>query len=43
MTYCLAIKLDEGIFATAEAYRLVQEEGIPFRDAYRKVAKQYAK
>ncbi|MDH3491883.1 MAG: argininosuccinate lyase [Gammaproteobacteria bacterium] len=37
------IKLDEGIFATAEAYRLVREEGIPFRDAYRKVAIRYAK
>lgn len=37
------INLDEGIFATAEAYRLVREEGIPFRDAYRKVAKRYAK
>ena len=37
------ITLDDGIFATAEAYRLVQEEGIPFRDAYRRVAKQYAK
>ncbi len=37
------IHLDDGIFATAEAYRLVQEEGIPFRDAYRQVAKRYAK
>ena len=37
------IELDDGIFATAEAYRLVREEGIPFRDAYRKVAKRYAK
>lgn len=37
------IELDEGIFATAEAYRLVSEEGIPFRDAYRQVAKRYAK
>ncbi|MBT8090794.1 MAG: argininosuccinate lyase [Gammaproteobacteria bacterium] len=37
------IRLDEGIFATAEAYRLVREEGIPFRDAYRQVAKRYAK
>ena len=37
------IKLDEGIFATAEAYRLVREKGIPFRDAYRQVAKRYAK
>jgi len=37
------ISLDDGIFATAEAYRLVREEGIPFRDAYRQVAKRYAK
>ena len=37
------IKLDEGIFATAEAYRLVQEEGMPFRDAYRQVAKRYTR
>jgi argininosuccinate lyase len=37
------IELDEGIFATAEAYRLVTEEDMPFRDAYRKVAKRYAK
>jgi argininosuccinate lyase len=37
------IKLDDGIFATAEAYRLVTEEGIPFREAYRKVAKRYTK
>ena len=37
------IELDEGIFATAEAYRLVREEGIPFREAYRQVAKRYAK
>lgn len=37
------IQLDEGIFATAEAYRLVHDEGIPFRDAYRQVAKRYAK
>ncbi len=37
------IELDEGIFATAEAYRLVTEDGLPFRDAYRQVAKRYAK
>lgn len=37
------IRLDAGIFATAEAYRLVQQEGIGFRDAYRQVAKRYAK
>ena len=38
-----SIKLDDGIFATAEAYRLVREEGVPFREAYRQVAKRYAK
>jgi len=37
------ITMDEGIFATAEAYRLVTEEGIPFREAYRAVAKRYTK
>lgn len=37
------IKLDPGLYATEEAYRLVQEEGIPFRDAYRKVGAKYAK
>lgn len=37
------IELDEGIFATAEAYRLVREHDIPFREAYRQVAKRYAK
>jgi argininosuccinate lyase len=37
------IELDEGIFATAEAYRLVTEEGMPFREAYREVAKRYTK
>jgi len=37
------IKLDDGIFATEEAYRLVREEGIPFRAAYRQVAKRYSK
>ena len=36
------IELDAGIFATEEAYRLVTDEGIPFRDAYREVAKRYA-
>ena len=37
------IRLDDGIFATAEAYRLVTEDGLPFRDAYRQIAKRYAK
>jgi argininosuccinate lyase len=36
------IRLDAGIFATEEAYRLVRERGIPFREAYREVAKRYA-
>ncbi len=38
-----SIHLDEGIYATAEAYRLVQDEGIPFREAYRRVAQRYSK
>jgi len=37
------IDLDEGIFATAEAYRLVVDEGISFRDAYRRVAERFSK
>lgn len=37
------IELDEGIFATEEAYRLVRDEGLPFRSAYRQVAKRYSK
>ncbi len=35
------IELDDGIFATAEAYRLVTEQGLPFREAYRIVARRY--
>ena len=35
------IKLSEGLFATEEAYRLVTEKGVPFRDAYRTVADKY--
>ena len=37
------IELDEGIFATEEAYRLVNDEGIPFRVAYRRIAERYSK
>ena len=37
------IELDEGIFATEEAYRLVRDEGLPFRSAYQRVAKRYSK
>jgi len=36
------VHLDEGVHATEEAYRLVREKGIPFREAYREVAKRYA-
>lgn len=37
------IQLDDGIFATEEAYRLAQDENLPFRDAYRKIARKFAK
>ena len=35
------IEPGDDIYATAEAYRLVQEEGLAFRDAYRKVGRKY--
>jgi len=35
------IRLDPSLHATEEAYRLVLAEGIPFRDAYRRVAARY--
>ncbi len=34
------IRLDPGVNAAGEAYRLVTEEGIPFREAYRRVARK---
>jgi argininosuccinate lyase len=37
------IKLDPSIHAAAEANLLVAKEGIPFRDAYRRVAEKYRK
>ncbi len=37
------ISLDAGIYATEEAYRLVTEDGVPFRAAYRRVAERYSK
>lgn len=37
------IRLDEGIFATEAAYELVQRENLPFRDAYRKIARKFTK
>ena len=35
------IRLDPGLNAAEEAYRLVVEEGIPFREAYRRVGERY--
>jgi argininosuccinate lyase len=35
------IRLAPGLRATEEAYRLVLEEGIPFREAYRRVGERY--
>jgi argininosuccinate lyase len=35
------IRLDPSLYATEEAYRLVLDEGIPFREAYRRVAARY--
>ena len=37
------IKLGDELFATEEAYKLVQSEGIPFREAYRLVAEKLQK
>ena len=37
------IRLDESINAATEANELVTREGIPFRDAYRRVAERYNK
>ena len=37
------IRLDPGIYAAEAAYRLVREEGIPFRAAYERVAERYSK
>jgi len=35
------IQLDPGLFAAEEAYRLVFEEGISFREAYRRVGERF--
>ena len=37
------IKLDESINAATEANELVSAEGIPFREAYRRIAERYNK
>ena len=36
------IHLDDGIYAAERAYELVRAEGIPFREAYRRIAQAYA-
>jgi argininosuccinate lyase len=35
------IRLDPSLYATEEAYRIVLDEGIPFREAYRRVAAKF--
>jgi argininosuccinate lyase len=37
------IRLDPALHAAEEAYALVLREGIPFRDAYRRIAERYKK
>jgi argininosuccinate lyase len=37
------ITLDPGIYAAEEANRLVRDEGLPFREAYRRIAERYTK
>ena len=37
------IRMDDALFATEEAYALVAAEGIPFREAYRRVARKFAR
>jgi argininosuccinate lyase len=37
------IVLDDSLNAAEEAFRLVTSENIPFREAYRRIAKKYAK
>jgi argininosuccinate lyase len=36
-----SIRLDPGLYAAEEAYRLVLDEGIPFREAYRRVGERF--
>jgi argininosuccinate lyase len=37
------IRIDAGVHAAAQAYALVLAEGIPFREAYRRVAQQLSR
>jgi argininosuccinate lyase len=36
------IHIDDSLFAAEEAYELVKTRGIPFREAYREIARKYA-
>jgi argininosuccinate lyase len=36
------IRLSDGLYAAEQANRLVMDEGIPFREAYRRVAARHA-
>jgi len=35
------IRMEQSLYATEEAYRLVVEKGVPFREAYRQVGKKF--
>jgi argininosuccinate lyase len=37
------IRMSDELYATEKAYELVTKEGIPFREAYRRIAKRYAR
>jgi len=37
------IELGEELYSTEEAYELVRSEGIPFREAYGRIAARYSK
>jgi argininosuccinate lyase len=36
------IRMDEGLYAAEQAYAMVTSEGIPFREAYRRIAARFA-
>ena len=36
------ISLDAGIHAAEEANKLVRDEGVPFREAYKRIAARFA-
>jgi argininosuccinate lyase len=35
--------MEKTLYATEEAYRMVMDDGIPFREAYRRVAERLGK